>query len=130
VLHECLRITLARLQGRRRGAGKKISEQPPRPGSRYVLAAVRHEVWRRDGGQCTFVGSTGQRCTSRHQLELHHIAPFARGGPPTTANLTLRCRAHNRYAAEKDFGSEHIARQIAARHGPREPTRGPELPSL
>jgi hypothetical protein len=27
----------------------------------------------RDGGPCAFVGSTGERCTSRHQLELHHV---------------------------------------------------------
>ena len=116
VLHECLRLTLARVQGRRRGSGRKTSAKAPPPGSRYVPAAVRHEVWTRDGGQCAFVGSTGQRCTSRHQLELHHVDPFARGGPPTTANLTLRCRAHNRHEAEQDFGREHIARKSAPRH--------------
>jgi hypothetical protein len=44
------------------------------------------------------------------------VEPFARGGPPTTANLTLRCRAHNRHEAEQDFGREHIARKCAARH--------------
>jgi hypothetical protein len=63
VLHECLRVTLARVQGRRRGSGKKTSAKAPPPGSRYVPAAVRHEVWTRDGGQCAFVGSTGRRCT-------------------------------------------------------------------
>ena len=77
--------------------------------------AVRNEVWKRDGGQCAFVGSTGRRCTSRHQLQLHHLDPFAMGGPPTAANLTLRCRAHNLHAAEQDFGREHIARKVAAR---------------
>jgi 5-methylcytosine-specific restriction endonuclease McrA len=116
VLHECLRITLARVDGRRRGSGKKTTTIAPPPGSRYVPAAVRHEVWTRDGSQCAFVGSTGLRCTSRHQLELHHIDPFARGGPPTFANLTLRCRAHNRHEAEQDFGREHIALQSAARY--------------
>ena len=116
VLHECVRITLARVQSRRRGSGKKTSAKVPPPGSRYVPAAVRHEVWTRDGGQCAFVGSTGQRCTSRHQLELHHVDPFARGGPTTTANLALRCRAHNRHEAERDFGREHIARKSAARY--------------
>ena len=49
-------------------------------------------------------------------FELHHVDPFARGGPPTTANLTLRCRAHNRHQAEQDFGREHIARKSAARY--------------
>jgi 5-methylcytosine-specific restriction endonuclease McrA len=116
VLHECLRITLARGESRRRGAGKKTSAKAPPPGSRYVPAAVRHEVWTRDGGQCAFVGRTGQRCTSRHQLEIHHIDPFARGGQQTTANLTLRCRAHNRHEAEQDFGLEHIARKAATRY--------------
>jgi hypothetical protein len=116
VLHECLRITLARVEGRRRGSGKKTSAKAPPPGSRYVPAAVRHQVWTRDGGQCAFVGSTGQRCTCRHQLELHHVDPFARGGPPTTANLTQRCRAHNRLEAEQDFGREHIARKTAAHY--------------
>jgi 5-methylcytosine-specific restriction endonuclease McrA len=115
VLHECLRITLARAHGRRRGAGKKTSAKAPRPGRRYIPATVRHEVWKRDGGQCAFVGSTGQRCISRHQLELHHVDPFASGGPPTTANLTLHCHTHNRHAAEQDFGREHIAHKIAAR---------------
>jgi 5-methylcytosine-specific restriction endonuclease McrA len=116
VLHECLRITLARVQRRRRGSGKNTSAKTPPPGSRYVPAAVRHEVWTRDGGQCAFVGTTGRRCASRHQLELHHVDPFARGGLPTTANLTLRCRAHNRHEAEQDFGRQHIARKSAARH--------------
>jgi 5-methylcytosine-specific restriction endonuclease McrA len=116
VLHECLRITLSRVEGRRRGSGKKTSAKAPPPGSRYVPAAIRHEVWTRDGGQCAFVGSTGQRCTSRHQLELHHVDPFASGRRQTTANLTLRCRAHNRHEAEQDFGREHIARKVAARH--------------
>ena len=130
VLHECLRITLARVQGRRRGSGKKTSAKAPPPGSRYVPAAVRHEVWTRDGGQCAFVGSTGQRCTSRHQLELHHVDPFARGGPPTTANLTLRCRAHNRHEAEQDFGREHIARKVASRRARRNASPHPTLPGL
>jgi hypothetical protein len=76
---------------------------------------VRDEVWRRDGGQCAFIGSTGHRCTSRHQLQLHHFHPFALGGPPLAANLSLRCRAHNLHAAEQDYGREHIAAKVAAR---------------
>jgi hypothetical protein len=37
-------------------------------------------------------------------LEFHHVVPFARGGPTNTANLQLRCRAHNAYEAETDYG--------------------------
>jgi 5-methylcytosine-specific restriction endonuclease McrA len=115
VLHEGLRAILANADRRRRGTGKKSSSSMPPPGSRYVPAAVRDEVWRRDGGQCAFIGSTGHRCTSRHQLQLHHLHPFALGGSPLAANLALRCRAHNLHAAEQDYGREHIAAKVAAR---------------
>ncbi len=30
--------------------------------------------------------------------------PYASGGPPTVDNIQLRCRAHNGYEAELDFG--------------------------
>ena len=73
------------------------------PGSRHVPAAVRREVWKRDGGQCAFVGDA-RRCTERGFLEYHHVVPFAEGGPTTTENLQLRCRAHNAYEAEEHFG--------------------------
>jgi 5-methylcytosine-specific restriction endonuclease McrA len=116
VLHECVRETLQSIERRRRGAGKKTSAKAPRSGSRYVPMAVRDEVWRRDDSQCAFVGN-GRRCGSRHQLQLHHLEPFAKGGPATAANLTLRCRAHNLHAAEQDYGREHIDRKItASRH--------------
>lgn len=74
------------------------------PASRHVPASVRRVVWARDGGQCAFVGTEG-RCTARGFLELHHIEPFALGGPTTIDNLQLRCRAHNAYEAETAFGS-------------------------
>jgi hypothetical protein len=73
------------------------------PGSRHIPAAVRREVWRRDGSRCAFVGAAG-RCAERGFLELHHVVPFAKGGEATTANIELRCRAHNAYEAEEAFG--------------------------
>jgi HNH endonuclease len=74
------------------------------PGSRHVPAAVRREVWRRDGGQCAFIGNAG-RCTERGFIEFHHVVPFADGGPATPENLQLRCRTHNAYEAEQHFGT-------------------------
>ncbi len=73
------------------------------PGSRHVPAAVRREVWKRDAGQCAFVGDA-RRCTERGFLEFHHVVRFAEGGATTTENLQLRCRAHNVYEAEQHFG--------------------------
>jgi 5-methylcytosine-specific restriction endonuclease McrA len=127
VLHECIRVTLQAVEQRRRGAGKKTSAKAPPPGSRYIPVAIADEVWRRDNGRCAFVGSTGRQCASRHQLQIHHIDPFGMGGPPTAANLTLRCRAHNLHAAEQDYGRDHIERKIAARRRkecPRTPCDG------
>ena len=74
------------------------------PGSRHIPASVKRAVWARDGGQCAFVGTDG-RCTARGFLELHHVEAFALGGPTTVENLQLRCRAHNAYEAEMEFGS-------------------------
>jgi hypothetical protein len=72
--------------------------------TRHIPAAVRREVWQRDGARCAFVGAAG-RCTERGFLELHHVVPFAGGGAATVANIELRCRAHNAYEAEQSFGS-------------------------
>jgi 5-methylcytosine-specific restriction endonuclease McrA len=74
------------------------------PGSRAIPAEVKRVVWRRDGGPCAFVSRNGHRCTERRFLEFHHLIPYARGGQATVENIQLRCRAHNAYQAEQDFG--------------------------
>lgn len=86
---------------------------PSRPGSRHVPPAVRREVWRRDGGQCAFVGTKG-RCEERGFLEFHHVVPFAAGGETAVGNLQLRCRPHNAYEAEL-YSGPSVVREVAAR---------------
>jgi 5-methylcytosine-specific restriction endonuclease McrA len=130
VLHECMRVTLRTVEKRRRGTGKKATSKAPPPGSRYVPVAISDEVWRRDEGQCAFVGSTGRRCGSRHLLQLHHLDPSGKGGPTTAANISLRCRAHNLHAAEQDYGRNHIDRKIAASRARRRPPATEVLPRL
>jgi len=76
--------------------------------SRHVPAAVRSAVWQRDEARCTFVDARGVRCRATTALELHHEQPFARGGPATAENIRLRCRAHNAFAAEQDFGRDFM----------------------
>jgi hypothetical protein len=73
--------------------------------SRQIPAAVKREVWRHDGGRCAFVGRDG-RCSERSFLEYHHVRPYAAGGGATTANIELRCKAHNAHEAALFFGSE------------------------
>ena len=76
------------------------SAQPPHGArrSRYIPASVRREVWRRDGGCCSYVDPhSGRRCGSRFLLQLDHIVPFALGGSAEPGNLRLHCAAHNRF---------------------------------
>jgi 5-methylcytosine-specific restriction endonuclease McrA len=77
---------------------------PPAPLSRSVPRAVKREVWRRDAGQCAFVSTTGRRCAESTFLEFHHVQPYAKQGPATVANISLRCWRHNHYEAELVFG--------------------------
>ena len=71
--------------------------------SRHIPSAVKRAVWERDGGRCAFVGRQG-RCAEPGFLEFHHVIPYASGGPASLENIQLRCRAHNQYEAQEDFG--------------------------
>ncbi|MCY4375891.1 MAG: hypothetical protein OXC31_19215, partial [Spirochaetaceae bacterium] len=87
----------------RAAPGRKPADSPtstakPRASGRAIPAAVRRQVWQRDGGCCTYVDrQTGRRCTSRHRIEMDHILPYALGGGADPVNLRLRCRAHHRH---------------------------------
>jgi hypothetical protein len=94
----------------RRAKSKKTGGQR----SRHVPNQVKREVAERDEQQCTFVDEQGNRCQERWGLELHHEELFVAGGPHTARNISLRCRAHNRYAAELELGAEYIEDKIAA----------------
>jgi hypothetical protein len=62
-------------------------------------------VWKRDGGQCTFVSESGHRCEARRDVEWDHKLELARGGVATVNGIQLRCRAHNQLTAERTFGA-------------------------
>ena len=65
--------------------------------SRYIPAAVKREVWRRDQGCCIYVDRhSGRRCGSRYRLEIDHVVPFALGGASELSNLRLCCSAHHK----------------------------------
>lgn len=107
VIGRALSLLVAHLERRRSAAtgrprcSTRHASAPPT--SRHLPAAVRREVWRRDQGQCAFVGRMG-RCRERAWLEFHHVQPYARGGPATVENIELRCRAHNAHEAVLAFG--------------------------
>jgi 5-methylcytosine-specific restriction endonuclease McrA len=90
------------------GAGQGPRDDAPRTASRHIPNAVKREVYARDGGRCSFVSQDGHRCTERGGLQYHHEVPFGKGGPSTTANVRLLCRAHNALLARHDYGQETI----------------------
>src|SRR5688572_24060676 len=89
----------------------------PRQRGRSVPRAVRRAVWERDGARCTYVDASGQRCRETGCLELDHVDPHARGGPPTIENLRLRCRPHNALTAEYEFGRDFMASKMGVEPG-------------
>lgn len=78
------------------------------------LATARLLVWLRDGGRCAFTSREGRRCSATALLEFHHRHLYAAGGPATTGNIELRCRAHNAYEADLFFGAIARARTSEA----------------
>jgi hypothetical protein len=118
IFDRALTELLAQLERRRSAATRAPRPaRPAREGSRHIPAAVKREVWKRDGGRCGFVGWQGRRCTERGRLEFHHIQPFAAGGPTTAANIALRCTQHNRYEAESFFGDGEAPPASSRRSG-------------
>jgi hypothetical protein len=84
--------------------GTDTDVREPGLGSRHVPQEVKDAVSRRDAEQCAFVSPAGKRCTERTFLEFHHVQAYAKGGPATVENISLRCRRHNQYEAELIFG--------------------------
>jgi hypothetical protein len=104
IFDRALTLLLTELRKARHAATPRPRSLPRTSNTgRHVAAAVKREVWARDGGQCAFVGAAG-RCTERGFLEYHHMIPFADGGETDVSNLQLRCRAHNGYEAERWSG--------------------------
>ena len=65
--------------------------------TRHIPAAIRREVFERDGHRCTYEGPTGRRCDSAHDLQLDHIHPWGCGGATNAENLRVLCSTHNRH---------------------------------
>jgi hypothetical protein len=126
IIDRALTVLLADLeQAKLAATARPRGARPAASRARHIPAAVKREVWKRDGGQCAFIGSEG-RCRERGFLEFHHVQPYADGGTSVVDNLEIRCRAHNVYEAEQYFGSRlpllvresRPAYGIATRSGP------------
>ncbi len=111
VVREAIRCGIDK-HGNRKGATAPTHERhsEAEPGGSRIPAAVRREVWKRDGGRCAWKGDDGRRCDSRWQLEVDHVRPLRLGGTLSIGNLRLLCRAHNMLHAEQVYGREHMDR--------------------
>jgi 5-methylcytosine-specific restriction endonuclease McrA len=114
IFDRAVTLLLERVEKRKLGAATRPSPRPSirpgtdrplgKPSSRDIPRRVKRVVWRRDGGQCAFVAPNGHRCSERNYLEFHHRHPYAKRGPATIENISLRCWRHNQYEAELIFG--------------------------
>lgn len=84
------------------------------PSSSHVPHAARRAVLERDGLACSWRDADGKRCGSRAWLEIDHRHPRGKGGGAEPENLRLLCRAHNHFAAEREYGRAHV--EQATRH--------------
>ncbi len=114
VIEAAVTEKLERLEAKRfaetKSPRKTLEETDTSPKSRYLPAAVRRFVSRRDGNQCRFVSETGRRCPERRGLEFHHEEPFGRGGGHEPDTISLMCKSHNTYFAEREYGKELMKR--------------------
>jgi len=113
---------------KRKGLVAKPRTPPPQPGSAFrrgplpqrlggegknpsvIPAAVKREVWIRDGGRCQRPLEGGGICGSTHRLQFDHVVPRARGGKANVANLRLLCQPCNLLAARQLFGDAWMDR--------------------
>src|SRR3972149_3628252 len=110
VIEAAVTDKLERIEAKRYGETKNprktVEDTDTSPRSRYIPAAGKGIVRRRDSGQCRFVDKNGRRCTERRGLEFHHHDPFGRGGDHDPDQISLICHAHNAYLAERAHGKE------------------------
>jgi hypothetical protein len=125
VLEEAVTEKLERLEARRFGQTqrprKDLRGTETIPTSRYIPAAVRRAVDKRDGQTCGFVDEQGRRCSERHRLEFHHRHPFGWGGDHSPQNIGLVCRTHNAFLAEHDYGLKAMAQYRSPERCARSP---------
>lgn len=100
-----------RVKRRQKVTPVKTPVKQTRPIKRQIPQGIRDQVFQRDKS-CAYLSPDGRRCGSKHDLEVHHLRPFAKGGDHSLENLSLRCREHNCYQAKQDFGQAFMAKYV------------------
>jgi hypothetical protein len=95
---------------KRKGLVARPRNTPPPSTTDRIPAHVRRAVFLRDGGRCQFPLASGGICGSTYRVQVGHIEPKARGGPPSLENTRCECAPHNQHQADRDFGKTFMAR--------------------
>ena len=107
-----LRMDLEREIHAKTDRPRQSSKKPTLAKTVHIPAAVRREVFARDGHRCTYTNGKGDRCPATKLLELDHIVSPLHGGSNEASNVRVRCKAHNLWHAENVFGKEHVRKKI------------------
>ena len=67
--------------------------------SRYIPAATRVDVLRRDNHRCVYCGVSAKKA----ELEIDHIVPFSKGGSNAISNLQTLCSDCNKGKSNRFF---------------------------
>src|ERR1700674_1519225 len=118
VVREAFKLVLERDRKRKAltGRPRPVTDRPrpqsevPGESDRYVPAAVKRAVWKRDKGRCTWPMGDGAICGATHRLEFDHDLEVAFGGKPTVGNVRLLCKSHNLMKAEQHLGRAFMAK--------------------
>jgi hypothetical protein len=132
VLELALREMIAARMKKKFAVGAKpraTSRKPKKNASRHIPAAVKREVFERDGGRCTFTDARGRRCGEPGTVQFDHIDGFARTREHRAERMRLLCHEHNQHAADKLYGKAFMDRKRAKRR-PARPGTSPNPPPL
>jgi hypothetical protein len=83
--------------------------------SRYIPSEIRERVHERAGYQCQYKAPDGRRCSSRTGLQIEHQRPFAIHRSHDERFLKTFCAQHNRFQAERVYGTDFIRTKIDER---------------
>ncbi|MBW1875553.1 MAG: HNH endonuclease [Deltaproteobacteria bacterium] len=116
ILDRALDVLLAETKKKKAALTDRPRASQKESGSRTrrIPSRVRREVFERDEGRCAFVDAEGRRCDATWHVEFHHRNPYGRGGTHDVENIELRCRGHNQYEAELEFGAGFMAGRRAS----------------
>jgi hypothetical protein len=116
ILEAGLDLLLAQ-DAKRKAIVARPRKTPPPSTTDRVPAHVRRTVFERDGGLCQVPLTSGGVCGSTYRVQLGHLTPRARGGPPTVENLRCECEVHNQRQADRDYGEAFMTRFRRRRAG-------------